>query len=137
MLLSAVFCEAQILSVVERPKEICINGVSLDYAKNHVYKVGDSYIQVPYYPNLSDYLVKNFVYPMVCEENGIQGDVYISFFVEQDGNINNVKLDKSVDPLLDKEALRLVNGMRKWIPGKNGEEIVRTKYTIRIGFHLR
>ena len=135
MMLSPVFCSAQMLEVVERAKKIYIANTPFDYSDNHCYGA-DCYYQVPYLPDMSNYLGKNLRYPVVCEENGVQGDVYVNFYVERDGGISDIKLVQGRDPALDKEALRLVNGMPKWVPGKINGKIVRTNYTIKIGFRL-
>lgn len=135
MMLSPVLCPAQLLEVVEQAKKIYIANTPFDYSKNHCYGV-DCYYQIPYFPDLANYMSKNIRYPVVCEENGVQGDVYINFYVERDGAISDVSLVKGSDPALDKEALRFANSMPRWIPGKINGKIVRTKYTIRIGFRL-
>ena len=67
---------------------------------------------------LFEYLSKNIKYPVVAEENGVQGRVIVTFVVERDGSITDVKVVKSVDPSLDKEAQRVVKSMPHWIPGK-------------------
>lgn len=97
--------------------------------------------QMPIFPGgqraLLDYLSANVRYPEDCEETCVQGRVIVSFVVERDGNITEAKVVKSVYPSLDEEALRVVNGMPKWLPGKQNGESVRTKYTIPISFKLK
>ena len=83
------------------------------------------------------YLATNLHYPLVCEENGIQGRVVVAFIVEKDGSVSNVKVVRSVDPALDKEAMRLAKSMPKWTPGKLKGEPVRVKYTMPISFKLQ
>jgi protein TonB len=75
------------------------------------------------------YLSSNIKYPVVAEENGVQGRVVCTFVVEKDGSITDVRVVKSVDPSLDKEAMRVVKSMPKWIPGKQNGSAVRVKYT--------
>lgn len=86
---------------------------------------------------LMQYLAKNLKYPLVCEENGIEGRVTVSFIVEKDGSVSDVNVVKSVNPALDKEAKRLVNSMPKWSPGKIGGKPVRVKYSIPVNFRLK
>ena len=111
--------------------------IPLDY----VYKVYDVVEQMPSYPGgqsaLFEYLNKSIKYPVVAEENGIQGRVIVSFIVERDGSITDVKVVKSVDSSLDKEAKRVVQSMPRWIPGKQNGSAVRVKYTLPVTFKLK
>ena len=86
---------------------------------------------------LMDYLNKNIKYPVIAEENGIQGRVVTTFVVERDGSITDVQVIRSVDPSLDKEAVRVVSSMPKWKPGKQKGEPVRVKYTMPVTFRLQ
>ena len=79
----------------------------------------------------------NIKYPVVAEENGVQGRVVCTFVVEKDGSITDVRVIKSVDPSLDKEAMRVVKSMPKWIPGKQNGAAVRVKYTVPVTFRLQ
>ena len=82
---------------------------------------------------LLEYMKKNLQYPAeVCG----QGRVVISFTVEKDGSISNAKVVKSISVEFDKEALRLVNNMPKWIPGKQLGVPVSTKYTLPVIFRV-
>ncbi len=76
---------------------------------------------------LFQYLSMSVRYPPVAEENGVQGRVIVSFVVERDGSITDVRVVKSVDPSLDKEAIRVISSMPKWIPGKQNGDPVRVK----------
>ena len=102
---------------------------------------GDVVEQMPSFPGgqkaLIEYLTANVRYPDDCEETCVQGRVVVSFVVERDGSITEAKVVKSVYPSLDEEALRVVNGMPKWIPGSLNGECVRTKYVIPITFRLK
>ena len=104
-------------------------------------KVFDVVEQMPSFPGgpqaLFEYLSKNIKYPAVAEENGVQGRVIVTFVVERDGSITDVKVIKSVDPSLDKEASRVVRGMPHWIPGKQNGSAVRVKYTVPVTFTLQ
>ncbi len=85
---------------------------------------------------LMQHLSSNIKYPVEAEKKGIQGRVICTFVVERDGSISGVKVAKSVDPLLDKEALRVVSSMPNWIPGRQKGSAVRVKYTLPITFRL-
>ncbi len=104
-------------------------------------KVFDVVEQMPSFPGgpsaLMQYLNSNIKYPVVAEENGVQGRVVCTFVVEKDGSITDVRVVKSVDPSLDKEATRVVKGMPKWIPGKQNGSAVRVKYTVPVTFRLQ
>ena len=104
-------------------------------------KVFDVVEEMPQFPGgpsaLFEYLSKNIKYPVVAEENGVQGRVIVTFVVERDGSITDVKVVKSVDPSLDKEAQRVVKSMPHWIPGKQNGSAVRVKYTVPVTFKLQ
>lgn len=104
-------------------------------------KVFDVVEQMPQFPGgpsaLFEYLSKNIKYPAVAEENGVQGRVICTFVVERDGSITDVKVVKSVDPSLDKEAQRVIKAMPHWIPGKQNGSAVRVKYTVPVQFKLQ
>ncbi len=104
-------------------------------------KVFDVVEQMPSFPGgnaaLMKYLSENIKYPVVAQENGIQGRVVVSFVVERDGSITDVRVVKSVDPSLDKEAMRVVKGMPNWIPGKQNGSAVRVKYNVPVAFRLQ
>ena len=104
-------------------------------------KVFDVVEQMPSFPGgpsaLMQYLSSNIKYPVVAEENGVQGRVVCTFVVERDGSITDVRVIKSVDPSLDKEAVRVVKGMPRWIPGKQNGSAVRVKYTVPVTFRLQ
>ena len=104
-------------------------------------KVFDVVEQMPSYPGgmgaLMQYLSSNIKYPVIAEENGIQGRVICTFVVERDGSITDVRIAKSVDPSLDKEAMRVVSKMPRWIPGKQNGSAVRVKYTLPVTFRLQ
>ena len=104
-------------------------------------KVFDVVEQMPSFPGgqgaLMDFLSNNVKYPVVAQENGVQGRVVVSFVVEKDGSITDVKVVKSVDPSLDKEAARVVKSMPKWIPGKQNGSAVRVKYNVPVSFRLQ
>jgi protein TonB len=86
---------------------------------------------------LMQYLSKNIKYPPFAEENNIQGRVICTFVVERDGSVTDIHIAKGVDPSLDKEAIRVVSGMPKWIPGRQNGQSVRVKYTLPVTFRLQ
>lgn len=86
---------------------------------------------------LQMYITNTMKYPVVAEENGFQGRVICTFVVDTDGSITDVKVIKSVESSLDKEAVRVLKGMPKWNPRRNKGEPVRVKYTVPVTFRLQ
>ncbi len=86
---------------------------------------------------LRKYIAKHVKYPVIAQENGVQGKVYVTFVVGKDGSINNARIARGVDPSLDKEALRVVNGLPRWKPGKQRGKPVNVSYTVPINFVLQ
>lgn len=103
-------------------------------------KVFDKVDEMPSFPDgqgaMMEFLSKNIKYPVVAEENGIQGQVLVKIVVKKDGTINSPKVIKSVDPSLDKEAIRVVKTMPKWIPGKQKGEPVNVSVTVPVTFRI-
>ncbi len=97
--------------------------------------------QNPSFPGGNDalfkWLSKNLKYPASAQENGIQGRVLVQFVVNKDGSIVEPKVLRSVDPALDKEALRVVSAMPKWQPGKQRGKTVRVRFTLPVMFRLQ
>jgi len=104
-------------------------------------KIFDVVEEMPSFPGgngaLMSYLASNIKYPVVAQENGVQGRVIVSFVVERDGSISDVKVARSVDPSLDREAQRVVKSMPRWSPGKQNGSTVRVKYTVPVVFRLQ
>ena len=86
---------------------------------------------------LMKFLGSNIKYPTIAQENGVQGRVIVQFVVNKDGSIVDAKVMRSVDPYLDKEALRVVSSMPKWKPGKQRGKAVRCRYTVPVMFRLQ
>ena len=87
---------------------------------------------------LFKYLSENVKYPVIAQENGIQGRVICQFVVNKDGSIVDVEVVRSGgDPSLDKEAVRVIKSMPKWKPGKQRGKAVRVKYTVPVNFKLQ
>lgn len=96
--------------------------------------------EMPSFPGgpdaLMEWLNNNVKYPVQAQENGVQGRVIVSFVVETDGRIDDAEVARSVDPYLDREALRVVKSMPRWIPGRQNGECVRVRYNVPIAFRL-
>lgn len=86
---------------------------------------------------MKSYLNSNVKYPDVAQENGVQGRVIVESIIEKDGSMSDVKVIRSVDPSLDREALRVVKAMPKWTPAKLKGIPVRTKCTTPVVFRLQ
>lgn len=85
---------------------------------------------------MTKYLANTVKYPAIAQENGVEGQVMVSAIVEPDGSLSDFKIAKSVDPSLDREALRVVKTMPKWEPGKRKEKAVRVRTSIPVTFRL-
>ena len=109
--------------------------------KPEVEKVFDVVEQMPSFPGgpsaLMEWLSNNVKYPVVAQDNGVQGRGVVSFVVERDGSITDVKVVRGVDPSLDREASRVVRAMPRWIPGKQNGSAVRVKYNVPVAFRLQ
>ena len=86
---------------------------------------------------LREWIKKNMKYPSYAKKNGIEGQVLVVFIVEKDGSISNAEVSWGVDPSLDQEALRIVNKMPKWKPGRQNGVAMRVKYRLPITFMLK
>ena len=113
--------------------------------ETHSKSVPDSVVfevveEMPDFPGgmkaLMEYLSKNIKYPAEAHAKGIQGRVIVCFVVKKDGSIDNIKVVRSVDPYLDKEAIRVITAMPKWKPGKQRGETVNVKFTVPVAFRL-
>jgi TonB family protein len=105
---------------------------------SEIYDVAD---EIPYFPGgpsaLLNYLSNAVRYPVDAEARGAQGRVLCSFVIEIDGSTSNIKVTKGVDPSLDKEAIRVISHMPKWIPGKRNGTPVRVRYSAPVSFRLQ
>ena len=122
----AVFTAIEI--VEEEEAEIfCANCVE-EYALFNGKPVDDAF---------RDYVSQNLKYPQIAADNGITGKVYIQFVVDPKGKVVDIKVIRGIDPLLERETLRLVestSGM--WTPGKHRGKPVKVSYTFPIAFQL-
>jgi len=83
------------------------------------------------------FLGDNIKYPVIAQENGIQGRVICNFVVEKDGSITDVQVVRGVDPSLDREAMRVIKQMPRWTPGKQRGQAVRVRFTLPVVFRLQ
>lgn len=111
--------------IVEEEKEVIYRGVE----------------QMPQFPGgdaeLMKFLGNNIQYPVIAAENGIQGRVTIQFVVSKTGEVTNVEVLQKLDPSCDKEAIRVVKSMPKWIPGMQNGRAVPVYYTVPVIFRLQ
>ena len=107
-------------------------------ATDKVYEVCE---QMPIFPGgdaaMMKYLSENVKYPALAIKAQEQGRVVVSFTVEKDGAISDVKVARSVTPSLDAEAVRVVKAMPKWTPGKQDGQLVRVRYNVPVSFRLK
>ena len=118
----------------EQPKTTITHPIST----NGVYDVVE---KMPEYPGgdqaLMEFLSKHIEYPTVAQNNGIQGKVILGFVVSKTGKVEDVQILRSLDPNLDKEALRVVKLLGYWKPGELGGEKVSVRYTLPVVFRLQ
>jgi len=97
--------------------------------------------EMPEYPGgemeLRKFIANSVKYPTDAQDKGIQGKVYVTFVVSKDGSIADAKIARGVNPSLDAEALRVVNALPKWMPGKQKGKAVNVSYTVPINFVLQ
>lgn len=97
--------------------------------------------QMPQFPGgdteLMKFIGSNLKYPTIAAENGIEGRVVIRFVVGKDGDVSDVNVVRSLDPSCDKEAVRVVKSMPKWVPGKQNGRNVPVYYTLPVLFKLQ
>ncbi|MBE6338490.1 MAG: energy transducer TonB [Lentimicrobiaceae bacterium] len=97
--------------------------------------------EMPEFPGgaakMMEYIQKNIKYPMMARESDIQGRVFVSFVVEPDGSITNVAVLRGIGGGCDEEALRVVQSMPNWKPGKQRGSAVRCSFTVPIVFKLQ
>lgn len=126
----------------QNKEKLTINGTNSDGNSNKESKEIFTIVeQMPEFPGgslaLRKYIAQQIKYPAVAQENGIQGDVYVSFVISSYGVVSNVKIARSVDPALDNEAMRVIYTMPKWEPGFQQGKAVDVAYTLPITFILQ
>jgi TonB family protein len=85
---------------------------------------------------LKNYLIANIRYPAKARKKNIQGKVVVKFVIDEDGNVVNSQIIKSVDKTLDEEALRVIKSMSKWKPGMLNGKPVKVYYTLPVSFRI-
>jgi protein TonB len=83
------------------------------------------------------YIQQNLKYPLIAQENGVSGRVYVQFDISVKGEVTNIVVVRGVDPSLDKEAIRVVKSSPKWTPGKQRGRPVKVRFTFPIAFQLQ
>jgi len=112
--------------------------VEEEYTEEHIFEIVEENPEFP--GGLNEclrFLSSNMRYPPVAQENGVQGRVTVSFVINQDGSIVDVEVIRSVDPSLDREAMRVVSTMPKWKPGKQRGKPVRVRFNVPVTFRLQ
>ena len=146
----------EVLNVVEDTKEVETIQISSEEDLTEVIEIAAPVVQIeeeeeevifqvvetmPSFPGgqeaLFKFLNNNVKYPPIAQENGISGRVICQFVVNRDGSIVDVQVVRSVDPSLDKEAIRVIQAMPKWNPGEQRGKKVRVKYTLPVNFKLQ
>lgn len=148
----------EILNVVEDNVEVASVEINTEDDKNKVVAISapvtsapieeeeDNVVfqvveKMPSFPGgdaaLFKFLGDNVKYPVIAQENGVQGRVICQFVVNRDGSIVDVEVVRSVDASLDKEAIRVIKSMPKWSPGQQRGKPVRVKYTLPVNFKLQ
>ncbi len=135
--------EIEIDTEDDKDREVVINapvstGPVVEEEDNVVFQVVET---MPSFPGgdaaLFKFLSENVKYPVIAQENGIQGRVICQFVVNRDGSIVDVVVVRPVDPSLDKEAIRVIKSMPRWTPGRQRGKSVRVKYTLPVNFRLQ
>ena len=130
---------------VDSKEESTLDTKSQVYNESNASKAEDMYVysnveQMPSFPGgqgaMMQWISGNTRYPAIAAENGVQGRVVVQFVVEKDGTISDVHVINPVDPSLDREALRVIRAMPRWIPGKRNGSAVRVKNTVPVIFKL-
>lgn len=97
--------------------------------------------QMPVFPGgdaeLRKYLAQSVKYPPIAIESGVQGRVFVTFVIDQQGAVTNVRVARPLDPSLDREAIRVVQSMPRWSPGLQRGRAVKVSYTVPINFVLQ
>lgn len=103
--------------------------------------LGEVVEQTPMFPGgekkLKEFIDNNLRYPEASAKAAVQGRVIVQFMIEEDGTVSNPEVVESLDPLLDKEALRIIGLMPKWRPAKIDGKAIDTKYSVPINFKLK
>ncbi len=130
-------------SIEDDPEEAVIQNYGDEFGEDYDPE-GEVFVvveEMPSFPGgeaaMQAFIKKNLKFPQIALENGIQGRVICSFVVDGKGHITGAEVIRSVDPNLDKEALRVINLMPDWKPGKQQGKAVRVRYTLPVVFRLQ
>lgn len=115
--------------VVNKAPEVEIIYDTYAIQEKPVFKDGDA--------GIISYVAEHTKYPIAAQEQGIEGTVYIRFVVTKTGDVGQAKVMRDIDPLLEEEALRVINSMPKWTPGKNNGNPVNVWFVIPVKFVLQ
>ena len=123
--------------------EKCKYRVAIDFKlpdKATSEKVFDVVEQMPMFPGgpaaMKEYIATNVKYPDECKGTGLRGRVVVSFIVNEDGSLSDIKVAHPTNPAFDKEAMRVVSIMPKWVPGQQNGKIVKVRYNVPVNFGL-
>jgi periplasmic protein TonB len=108
--------------------------------KNENDKVYYNVDQMPEFPGgkdaLTKFIAENIVYPDDAKKDGVQGKVFVSFTVDKKGEVKNAEIARGVHTLLDNEAVRVIDELPAWKPGKQDGNVVDVRFTMPIQFAL-
>jgi len=127
----------EIVEDPEVPENTEVVEHNIENANNDVYEMVE---EMPEFPGgteaLMQYITGAIKYPVSSQEKGAQGRVAVTFIVSKEGDVTNAEIIRGVDDALDEEALRIVNAMPRWKPGRDKGENVNVRFTLPIRFHL-
>lgn len=123
---------------------LCINAQAVELQTNYNYIVQDDVVDnpdvLPKFPGgmkaMTTFIAKNVNYPKEAAAKNVEGKVIVQFIVKKDGSVTDAKVISKTDNILNKEALRVVNTMPKWKPGKNKGKVVDVRFVLPIAFKL-
>ncbi len=128
----------------EMDESVEVDFTNIDYDYGEERDEGEVFMiveEMPEFPGgtaaLQKYLAESVKYPVIAQENGIQGRIYVQFIINSKGEVTNATVLRGVDPSLDREALRVVQSMPNWKPGKQRNRPVRVSYIVPINFVLQ
>jgi protein TonB len=123
------------VSTKQNAEEIVVKDEGVKVFEGEIFKVVE---EMPEFPGgaakMMEFIQKNIQYPMTARENGIQGRVFVNFVIEPDGSITNVTAMRGIGGGCDEEAIRVVQSMPNWKPGKQRGVAVRTSFTVSVIF---
>ncbi|WP_321515634.1 TonB family protein [Marinifilum fragile] len=122
--------KTEILKIKKKDGETFINGKKAFTAVDDMPNFPGGHLEI------QKFLARNTVYPKEAQEKGEQGSVFVSFLIDKEGKVSDTKIVRGVAPSLDKEAIRVVNLMPQWEPGKKDGKPVNVLYTVPINFKL-